>query len=75
MDRGYGIVQNFLDNIKIDNSQQSTAIGNAIASSLNASVAESKSKVIILITDGANNAGENDPLTAADGQGFGESRL
>ncbi len=64
----YGIVQNFLDNIKIDMiPSNSTAIGNAIASSLNRlQYTESKSKVIILITDGANNAGEIDPLTAAE---------
>lgn len=64
----YGIVQNFLDDIKFEMiPANSTAIGNAIASSLNRlRYTESKSKVIILITDGANNAGEIDPLTAAD---------
>lgn len=64
----YGIVQNFLDDVKIDMIPgNSTAIGNAIASSLNRlRYTESKSKVIILITDGANNSGEFDPLTAAE---------
>lgn len=64
----YGIVENFLDDVKTEMIPgNSTAIGNAIASSLNRlRYTESKSKVIILITDGANNAGEIDPLTAAD---------
>ncbi|MGC9519087.1 MAG: vWA domain-containing protein [Desulfuromonadaceae bacterium] len=64
----YGIVQNFLNEIKIDMIPgNSTAIGNAIASSLNRlRYTDSKSKVIILITDGANNSGEFDPLTAAE---------
>lgn len=64
----YGIVENFLDDVKTDMiPSNSTAIGNAIASSLNRlRFTESKSKVIILITDGANNSGEFDPLTAAE---------
>ncbi len=64
----YGIVQTFLDNVKIGMvPQTSTAIGNAIASSLNRLVhTEAKSKVVVLLTDGANNAGQIDPLTAAD---------
>ena len=64
----YGIVKNFLSEIKLEMIPgNSTAIGNAIASSLNRlRHTEAKSKVIILITDGASNSGEIDPLTAAD---------
>ena len=44
-----------------------TAIGNGIATSVNRlKRAKGKSKVIILLTDGRNNAGEIDPLAAAD---------
>ena len=44
-----------------------TAIGSAIATACNRlKESEAKSKVIILITDGANNIGEIDPLTAAE---------
>ncbi|MDX9755524.1 MAG: VWA domain-containing protein, partial [bacterium] len=64
----YGIVKSFLNNTFIGMiPETSTAIGNALASSLNRlRYSEAKSKVIILITDGANNAGQIDPLTAAD---------
>jgi len=44
-----------------------TAIGSAIASSLNRlKKSKAKSKIIILLTDGRNNAGEITPETAAD---------
>ncbi len=64
----YGIVKNFLDDIYIGMiPETSTAIGNAIASSLNRlRHTEAKSKVIVLLTDGANNAGQIDPFTAAE---------
>ena len=45
----------------------STAIGDALATALNQLRAvKSKSKIIILATDGQNNSGKIDPLTAAD---------
>lgn len=45
----------------------STAIGTALATSVNRlRESDAKSKVIILLTDGQNNAGEVDPLTAAE---------
>ncbi len=64
----YGIVKNFLDDIHIGMiKEDSTAIGNAIASALNRlRHTEAKSKVVVLLTDGANNAGQIDPLTAAE---------
>ena len=44
-----------------------TAIGDALATALNQLRAvKSKSKIIILATDGQNNSGKIDPLTAAD---------
>ena len=44
-----------------------TAIGSAIATACNRlKDSEAKSKVIILITDGSNNIGEIDPVTAAE---------
>ena len=47
--------------------QDGTAIGMGIATSVNRlKDSEAKSKVIILLTDGQNNAGEIDPVTAAD---------
>ncbi|OGX39494.1 MAG: aerotolerance regulator BatA [Omnitrophica WOR_2 bacterium RIFCSPHIGHO2_02_FULL_50_17] len=43
-----------------------TAVGSAVASSLaRLKKSEAKSKIIILLTDGMNNAGEIDPLAAA----------
>lgn len=64
----YGIVKNFLDDVRIGMiDERSTAIGNAIASALNRlRYTEAKSKVVVLITDGANNAGQIDPFTAAE---------
>jgi len=46
---------------------ESTAIGIGIASSANMlRESDSESRIIILLTDGANNAGDIDPITAAD---------
>ena len=45
----------------------STAIGDALATALNqVRAVKSKSKIIILATDGQNNSGKIEPLTAAD---------
>jgi Ca-activated chloride channel family protein len=58
---------NLLREIKSGMIEDGTAIGMGIATAVNRlkdSVA--KSKVIILLTDGVNNRGEIDPLTAAD---------
>jgi Ca-activated chloride channel family protein len=50
-----------------DKSKQATAIGSAIALAVSRlRNSEAKSKVIILLTDGSNNAGEILPLTAAE---------
>jgi Ca-activated chloride channel family protein len=47
--------------------EDKTAIGMGLANSLNRiKASKAKSKVIILLTDGVNNAGKIDPLTAAE---------
>lgn len=56
-----------LDRIKSGMIEDGTAIGSGIASSLNRlKDTKAKSKVIILLTDGRNNAGKISPLTAAE---------
>ncbi len=55
-----------LDRIQLGVLEDGTAIGSAINSSLNRlKNSKAKSKIIILLTDGMNNAGKVDPLTAA----------
>lgn len=55
-----------LDNTKIGIIElDGTAIGDAIITALSRMKQESKSKVIILLTDGRNNMGQIDPITAA----------
>jgi Ca-activated chloride channel family protein len=62
----HGILYNFIDTIEIGMIQDGTAIGNAIAeASKRLKYGEEKNKVLILLTDGVNNSGEIDPLTAA----------
>ncbi len=58
---------NFIDLINTSITKaDGTAIGSALATAVNRlSKVESKSKVIVLLTDGANNAGEIAPVTAA----------
>ncbi|MDA0986657.1 MAG: VWA domain-containing protein [Bacteroidetes bacterium] len=63
----YNILQNSIQNIKHGVVEDGTAIGLGIANSINRlKESKSKSKVIILLTDGVNNRGEIDPLTAAE---------
>lgn len=62
----YNVLSTFLDDITFSEISQSTAIGTAIATASNRlKDSPSKSKVIILATDGANNAGDIPPITAA----------
>jgi Ca-activated chloride channel family protein len=62
----YGVLLNFLEQVRFGMIQDGTAIGMALANCVNRlRESPSKSKVIILLTDGVNNAGEIDPLTAA----------
>jgi Ca-activated chloride channel homolog len=62
----YGVLLNFLDQVRFGMIKDGTAIGMALANCINRlRDSNAKSKVIILLTDGVNNAGEIDPLTAA----------
>jgi len=62
----YGILQNFLEKIDIGMIEDGTAIGMGIANCVNRlRDSKAKSKVVILLTDGRNNRGELDPVTAA----------
>ncbi|HAM38946.1 MAG TPA: aerotolerance regulator BatA [Elusimicrobia bacterium] len=63
----YGALIDFLDKTEIGMTQtDGTAIGSAIVTSLNRlRESNAKSKIIILLTDGRNNTGEIDPITAA----------
>lgn len=62
----YAVLRNLLKDIKSGMLEDGTAIGNAIANGVNRlKDSKAKSKVIILLTDGVNNAGQIDPLTAA----------
>jgi Ca-activated chloride channel homolog len=56
-----------LDDVRLDTLPDGTAIGSGLATALTRlRRSQAKSKVIVLVTDGANNAGEIDPATAAD---------
>lgn len=56
-----------LERVKIGAIEDGTAIGSAISSSLNRLTStEAKSKIIILLTDGINNAGKISPWTATE---------
>ena len=63
----YDLLRTEIQDISFDLiSQQGTAIGSAIAAATNRMrESESKSKVIVLLSDGENTAGQIDPLTAA----------
>ncbi|MEI7811163.1 MAG: VWA domain-containing protein [Ignavibacteria bacterium] len=61
----YSVLRGLLKEIKSGMIQDGTAIGTAIANGVNRlKESKSASKVIILLTDGINNAGAIDPLTA-----------
>ncbi len=63
----YGVLLNFVDQVDFGMVEDGTAIGMAIANGVNRlRESESKSKIMILLTDGDNNAGEIDPATAAN---------
>jgi len=63
----YNILMTIMESIQIDEDASGTAIGMGLATAVaRIRESEAKSKVIILITDGRNNAGEIDPMTAAD---------
>ncbi|MBI4974648.1 MAG: VWA domain-containing protein [Candidatus Omnitrophica bacterium] len=56
-----------LDRVRVGMIEDATAIGSAIASSLNRlRTSKTKSRLVILLTDGINNAGNISPLVAAE---------
>jgi Ca-activated chloride channel homolog len=62
----YSVLKSLLAEIKSGMIDDGTAIGTAIANGVNRlKDSKAKSKVIILLTDGVNNSGEIDPITAA----------
>ncbi len=65
----YGVLERELDRAEIETEssyKDGTAIGSAIGLAVRRlSQSEAKSKVIVLLTDGINNRGELDPITAA----------
>jgi Ca-activated chloride channel family protein len=63
----YGVLESLLDDVGFGQLPDGTAIGMALATAVNR-LRETKgdSRVVILLTDGQNNAGEIDPLTAAE---------
>ncbi|ODS31455.1 MAG: von Willebrand factor type A protein [Candidatus Scalindua rubra] len=63
----YDVLLQFLEKVEIGMVEDGTAIGSAIGVCVNRlKSSKAKSKVVILLTDGRNNAGEIDPLTAAE---------
>ena len=63
----YKIIGNFFDDIELSMAGDGTSIGMAIATGLNRlKDSTTKSKIIVLITDGENNSGEIDPIRAAE---------
>lgn len=63
----YRLLKRQLMDVQMDITPDGTAIGMGLATSVNRlRNSTAKSKVIILLTDGENNAGEIDPITAAD---------
>lgn len=62
----YGIVHSYLESIHIGMVEDGTAIGMAITTAVNRlRNSATESKVVILLTDGRNNRGELDPVTAS----------
>ena len=56
-----------LEDVALDRLPDGTAIGSGLATALSRlSKSESKTRLIVLVTDGANNSGEIDPETATD---------
>src|SRR5712692_318730 len=60
------VAQAILDRAQVGENGDGTAIGHAIATSVNRlRTSKTRSRVIILVTDGVNNAGSIEPMTAA----------
>jgi Ca-activated chloride channel family protein len=63
----YAFLQRMLDEARVGAIQDGTAIGTAVAMAANRlKDTDAESKVVILLTDGQNNRGEIDPVTASE---------
>ncbi len=63
----YGVLLDLLGQVEIDGEGGKTAIGTALASALNRlRESEAMSRIVILVTDGRNNAGRVEPIDAAE---------
>lgn len=63
----YELLKQLLNDVQMGIVEDGTAIGMGIATAVNRlKESEAESKVVILLTDGQNNSGEIDPVTAAD---------
>lgn len=63
----YRLLKDLINDLEMGIIEDGTAIGMGISTAINRlKESEAESKVIILLTDGQNNAGEIDPVTAAD---------
>ena len=61
------VVQHLLDQVTLETLPEGTAIGLGLGTAVNRlRHSESDSKVIVLVTDGSNNTGQLDPMTAAE---------
>ncbi len=63
----YNFMLTLLGRVSLGSIEDGTAIGTALATAVNRlKDSDAKSKVVILLTDGQNNRGEVDPVTAAE---------
>jgi len=61
------MVQNFIRELAVGRLEDGTAIGMGLATALNRiKTSEAKSKIVILLTDGENNAGDISPVQSAE---------
>ena len=61
------VLLRLLDDVRLDALPDGTAIGSGLATALTRlRRSQARSRVVVLVTDGDNNAGEIDPATAAD---------
>ena len=62
-----GVVQTLMGNLRSGVVEDGTALGNGLATALNRlRDSEARSKVVVLLTDGVNNAGQISPMMAAE---------
>jgi Ca-activated chloride channel family protein len=63
----HDVLQTLLDQVELETLPVGTAIGLGLGTSVNRlRASEADSKVVVLVTDGSNNTGQLDPVTAAE---------